>query len=75
MDVFIFGLVDHHESAGFSLAARLRKKLKNWLIPSIGNTPISFSNNFNVEWPDRAMYHAMMNTSIGDETVLQMVLI
>ncbi|HYL13385.1 MAG TPA: cytidylate kinase-like family protein [Terriglobales bacterium] len=29
---------------------------------------------FNVEWPDRAIYHAMINTSIGDEAVLHMIL-
>jgi len=28
---------------------------------------------FHVEWPDRAIYHAMINTSIGDEAVLQMI--
>jgi cytidylate kinase len=29
---------------------------------------------FNVEWPDRAIYHVMINTSIGDEAALQMIL-
>jgi cytidylate kinase len=29
---------------------------------------------FNVEWPDRAVYHAMMNTAIGDEAVVNMIL-
>jgi Cytidylate kinase-like family len=29
---------------------------------------------FNVEWPDRAIYHTMMNTAIGDEGVVQMIL-
>jgi cytidylate kinase len=29
---------------------------------------------FNVEWPDRAIYHAMLNTGIGDATVLEMIL-
>jgi cytidylate kinase len=29
---------------------------------------------FNVEWPDRAIYHTMMNTSIGDECVANMIL-
>jgi cytidylate kinase len=29
---------------------------------------------FNVEWPDRAIYHSMINTEIGDQTVLQMIL-
>jgi cytidylate kinase len=29
---------------------------------------------FNVEWPDRAIYHAMFNTAIGDETTVHMIL-
>jgi cytidylate kinase len=29
---------------------------------------------FHVEWPNRTLYHAMINTSIGDEAVLRMVL-
>lgn len=29
---------------------------------------------FNVEWPDRVVYHAMMNTTIGDECVANMIL-
>jgi cytidylate kinase len=29
---------------------------------------------FHVEWPDRAIYHIMMNTEIGDEAVVQMIL-
>jgi cytidylate kinase len=29
---------------------------------------------FNVEWPDRAIYHTMMNTTIGDEAVVRMIL-
>ena len=29
---------------------------------------------FNVEWPDRAIYHALMNTAIGDAAVVQMIL-
>jgi hypothetical protein len=29
---------------------------------------------FHVEWPDRAIYHTMINTAIGDEAVLHMVL-
>jgi cytidylate kinase len=29
---------------------------------------------FNVEWPDRAIYHSMMNTTIGDEAVVRMIL-
>lgn len=29
---------------------------------------------FNVEWPDRAIYHSMINTVIGDEEVVRMIL-
>ena len=29
---------------------------------------------FHVEWPDRAIYHIMMNTAIGDEAIVQMIL-
>jgi shikimate kinase len=29
---------------------------------------------FNVEWPDRAIYNAMMNTSCGDEATMRMIL-
>jgi cytidylate kinase len=28
---------------------------------------------FNVEWPSRSVYHAMINTSIGDETVVRTI--
>ena len=29
---------------------------------------------FGVEWPDRAVYHNMLNTTIGDEAVVQTIL-
>jgi cytidylate kinase len=29
---------------------------------------------FNVEWPDRAIYQSMINTAIGDEIVVQLIL-
>jgi cytidylate kinase len=29
---------------------------------------------FQVEWPDRAIYHTMLNTAIGDEAVVNMIL-
>jgi cytidylate kinase len=29
---------------------------------------------FNVEWPDRAIYHSMINTAIGDGAVINMIL-
>src|ERR1700756_540149 len=29
---------------------------------------------FRVEWPDRAIYHSMINTAIGDQPVVEMIL-
>ena len=29
---------------------------------------------FHVEWPDRTLYHAMINTAIGEPAVLRMIL-
>ena len=29
---------------------------------------------FKVEWPDRAIYHSMINTSIGDQAVVHLIL-
>ncbi|HVI08353.1 MAG TPA: cytidylate kinase-like family protein [Candidatus Binatia bacterium] len=29
---------------------------------------------FHVEWPDRAIYHAMLNTCVGDEAVVNIIL-
>src|ERR1700733_14073159 len=29
---------------------------------------------FNVEWPDRAIYHSMINTAIGDQAVIRIIL-
>jgi cytidylate kinase len=29
---------------------------------------------FHVEWPDRAIYHTMINTAIGDQAVVHMIL-
>lgn len=28
---------------------------------------------FHVEWPDRAIYHSMLNTAVGDKNVVQMI--
>jgi hypothetical protein len=29
---------------------------------------------FHAEWPNRSLYHAMINTAAGDETVIQAIL-
>lgn len=45
------------------------------LIDTVDNERADFIKKyFNVEWPDRAIYHAMINTSCGDEATMRMVL-
>jgi hypothetical protein len=29
---------------------------------------------FHVDWPDRAIYHSMINTAIGEQAVLKIIL-
>jgi shikimate kinase len=45
------------------------------LIDTVDNERADFIHKyFNVEWPDRAIYHAMINTSCGDEATMRMIL-
>jgi cytidylate kinase len=44
------------------------------LVDTVDRERVDFIRKyFNVDWPDRAIYHTMINTAIGDETVLQMI--
>ena len=59
---------------------RLRKRGKSEkeaeeLVDTVDGERADFIQKyFNVEWPDRAIYHTMMNTAIGDECVTNMIL-
>ncbi len=45
------------------------------LVDTVDRERIDFIQKyFHVEWPDRAIYHAMINTALSDETVVQMIL-
>lgn len=45
------------------------------LVDSVDHERADFIQKyFNVEWPDRAIYHAMLNTVIGDESAANMIL-
>jgi Cytidylate kinase-like family len=45
------------------------------LVDSIDRERADFIRKyFGVEWPDRSVYHAMINTAIGDEGVIQTIL-
>jgi hypothetical protein len=45
------------------------------LVDTVDRERIDFIQKyFHVEWPDRAIYHTMINTAIGDEAVIRMIL-
>jgi Cytidylate kinase-like family len=45
------------------------------LVDTVDRDRVEFIQKyFNVEWPSRAVYHIMLNTSIGDETAVQVIL-
>lgn len=51
------------------------KKEAEALIDTVDGERTDFIKRyFNVEWPDRAIYHAMINTSCGDEATMRMIL-
>src|ERR1700735_2627559 len=45
------------------------------LVDTVDRERVDFIRKyFNVEWPDRAIHHTMLNTAIGDEPVVHMIL-
>jgi shikimate kinase len=45
------------------------------LVDTVDRERVDFIQKyFHVEWPDRVVYHTMINTTIGDEAVVQMIL-
>src|SRR5271154_5140461 len=57
------------------LARGKNEKDAEQLVDTVDRERIDFIQKyFHVEWPDRAVYHAMINTTIGDEAVVHMIL-
>jgi cytidylate kinase len=45
------------------------------LVDTVDRERAAFIKNyFHAEWPNRSLYHAMVNTDVGDETVIQAIL-
>jgi cytidylate kinase len=45
------------------------------LVDTVDRERVAFIDKyFHVEWPDRSIYHTMINTTIGDEAVVDMIL-
>jgi cytidylate kinase len=57
------------------LARGKSEKEAQELVDTVDRERVDFIQKyFRVEWPDRAVYHTMINTAIGDEAVVQMIL-
>ena len=57
------------------LARGKSEKEAEQLVDSVDRERADFIQKyFRVEWPDRAVYHTMINTAIGDEAVVHMIL-
>jgi cytidylate kinase len=57
------------------LARGKSEKEAGQLVDTVDRERVDFIQKyFHVEWPDRAIYHAMINTAIGDEAVIHMIL-
>src|SRR6202140_2452676 len=57
------------------LARGKSEKEAEQLVDTVDREGADFiKKNFPVEWPDRTLYHTMINTVIGDENVVEMIL-
>jgi cytidylate kinase len=57
------------------LARGKSEKEAEQLVDTVDRERVDFIQKyFHVEWPDRAIYHTMINTAIGDEAVVHMIL-
>ncbi len=71
----IFLYAPRAEKARRLLARGKTQKETEELVDSVDRERADFiAKYFNVEWPDRAIYHLMLNTAIGDQAVVHMIL-
>jgi hypothetical protein len=57
------------------LARGKSEKEAEQLVDTVDRERVDFIEKyFHVEWPDRPIYHTMINTTIGDEAVVHMIL-
>ena len=57
------------------LARGKSEKEAEQLVDSVDRERADFIRKyFGVEWPDRAVYHSMINTTIGDDAVVHTIL-
>jgi len=71
----VFLYAPREDKLGRLLARGKSEKEAEQLVDTVDRDRVDFIQKyFHVEWPDRAVYHTMINTSIGDEAVVHMIL-
>jgi Cytidylate kinase-like family len=71
----IFLYAPREEKVRRLLARGKSEKEAEQLVDTVDRERADFIQKyFNVEWPDRAIYHSMINTAIGDAEVIRMIL-
>ena len=73
MRVFLYA--PREEKVRRLLARGKSEKEAQQLVDTVDRDRVDFIQKyFRVEWPDRSAYHTMINTAIGDEAVVHMIL-
>ena len=71
----VFLYASREDKVGRLLARGKSEKEAEQLVDTVDRERADFIQKyFHVEWPDRAIYHTMINTAIGDEAVVYMIL-
>ena len=71
----VFLYAPREEKVRRLLARGKTEKEANQLVDTVDQERVEFIQKyFRVEWPDRAVYHAMINTAVGDEAVVRTIL-
>jgi cytidylate kinase len=71
----VFLYAPREEKVGRLVARGKSEKEAEELVDTVDRERADFIQKyFHVEWPDRAIYHTMINTAIGDQPVVQMIL-
>jgi cytidylate kinase len=71
----VFLYAPREDKVGRLLARGKSEKEAEQLVDTVDRERADFIQKyFRVEWPDRAIYHTMINTAIGDEAVVHMIL-
>src|SRR6202795_2328198 len=71
----VFLYAPREEKVRRLLARGKTEKDAQQLVDTVDRDRVEFIQKyFHVEWPDRTAYHTMINTAIGDEAVVHMIL-